>query len=188
MCGNGGRCLVQFAADMGINKNDFTFLAVDGEHEATITAKGMVALKMKDVPHIFNVNGKFIVDTGSPHYVTLTNDLMHQDVCKKGRDIRYSKEYEPDGINVNFVELRDKQDEISVRTYERGVEDETLSCGTGVTAAALVCFHNDNGFNRVGVHTKGGKLHVEYNKTENGFSNIWLIGPAEKVYEGTINL
>jgi diaminopimelate epimerase len=188
MCGNGGRCLAKFASDMGIAKTNYTFLAVDGEHQALINSDGTVSLKMKEVDRVSELNGHFILNTGSPHYITITNDVMHLDVFKKGREIRYSKEFEDEGINVNFVEQLNNADEIIVRTYERGVEDETFSCGTGVTAAALVCFHNDNGFNHVDVRTKGGRLHVEFDKTENGFENIWLIGPAERVFEGVINL
>jgi diaminopimelate epimerase len=188
MCGNGGRCLVKFAHDMGIVKTEYTFLAIDGVHKGSINTDGTVAIKMNDVNEVTEVAGKYILNTGSPHYVFITSDVMHMDVCKKGREIRYSKEFEKEGINVNFVEQLEEPDEIIVRTYERGVEDETLSCGTGVTAAALVCFHNDNGFNRVEVHTKGGRLGVEYEKLNNRYENIWLIGGAQKVFEGVINL
>ncbi len=188
MCGNGGRCLVKFASDLGISKTEYSFLAVDGAHQAVVQQGGDIALKMIDVPYVINVNGKFIVDTGSPHYVALSDDVMHIDVCKRGREIRYSKDFEAEGINVNFVEQLEKPDEIIVRTYERGVEEETFSCGTGVVASAIVCYHNDNGFNRVEVRTKGGQLQVEFNKMEDKFENIWLIGPAERVFEGVINL
>lgn len=188
MCGNGGRCLVKFASDIGIIKSEYSFLAVDGVHEATISLEGIVALKMSDVHRIDGVNGNFILNTGSPHYVILRNDVMDLDVFKRGRDIRYSREYEKEGINVNFVEQLEEPDEIIVRTYERGVEDETLSCGTGVTAAAIVCSHNENGFNHVGVQTRGGRLSVEYDKIGDSYQNVWLIGPAQKVFEGTIDL
>jgi diaminopimelate epimerase len=188
MCGNGGRCLTRFAADMGILKSDYTFLAIDGVHEASIETDGTIALKMKDVNSIKKVHGNFIVDTGSPHYVQVMDGVMQLDVDHRGSDIRYSREFAKEGINVNFVEELEKPDEILVRTYERGVEGETLSCGTGVTAAALVCSHNDNGFNRVEVQTRGGKLAVEYDCINGGYQNIWLIGPAEKVFEGTITV
>ena len=130
----------------------------------------------------------FVLNTGSPHFVKFEQDIMHLDVFKKGREIRYNHEFKDDGINVNFVEQTDHPAKIFVRTYERGVEDETYSCGTGVTACALVSFHNDNGFNHVDVQTKGGHLSVEFEKDGNHFSNIWLIGPAEKVFEGVIEL
>jgi diaminopimelate epimerase len=188
MCGNGGRCLTRFANDMGIIKSSYTFLAIDGVHESSIETNGTIALKMKDVEDIKTVRGSYILDTGSPHYVQVTGGVMQLDVPKKGAEIRNSREFAGEGINVNFVEETAEPDEILVRTYERGVEDETLSCGTGVTAAALVCSHNDNGFNRVEVLTKGGKLSVEYDHINGRYQNIWLIGPAEKVFEGTIEI
>ena len=188
MCGNGGRCLVKFASDMGISKSTYTFVAIDGPHEASIDLDGTVSLKMKDVNKVEYDHDHFILNTGSPHFVQLVPDVMHLDVVKKGREVRYSKEFEREGINVNFVELTDEPDKIIVRTYERGVEDETLSCGTGVTAAALVCSHNDNGFNGVDVKTKGGTLSVEFDKIEDSFKNIWLSGPAIKVFEGIVEI
>ncbi|ODT93367.1 MAG: diaminopimelate epimerase [Sphingobacteriales bacterium SCN 48-20] len=187
MCGNGGRCLVRFAYHLGIHRNEYKFLAVDGDHEAEIDTDGIVSLKMKDVDKIRRQNGDSILNTGSPHYVKVVSDVMDMDVYKKGRDIRYSKEYEQEGINVNFVE-QTGEDKIIVRTYERGVEDETYSCGTGVTAAAMVCYHNENGFNDVQVKTLGGKLNVEFDRIEERYINVWLSGPAEKVYDGKIEL
>jgi diaminopimelate epimerase len=189
LCGNGGRCMVKFAYNLGIHKSLYKFIAYDGEHEAEIDTDGIVSLKMNDVENIRKFHGDFILNTGSPHYIKMVNDVMNVDVYKKGHEIRYSKDFEQEGINVNFVEQMDDPDKIFVRTYERGVEDETLSCGTGVTAAALVCWHNDNGFNEVEVNTSGGKLSVEYDKhNDEGFSNIWLCGPAEKVFEGSIDI
>ncbi|TCZ74410.1 diaminopimelate epimerase [Flaviaesturariibacter aridisoli] len=188
MCGNGGRCLVKFAADMGLVQTDYRFLAADGPHEASIELDGLVALKMQDVTQIQHEGNDFVLDTGSPHFVHLTTDVMHKDMVRIGREIRNSPAYVKEGINVNFVEQTNQDDEIIVRTYERGVEDETLSCGTGVTAAALVCAHNENGFNRVEVRTKGGHLAVEYDKNGNHYTEIWLIGPAQRVFEGTIEM
>ena len=188
MCGNGGRCLVKFAQQMGIMRNTYKFLAIDGEHEASINMDGMVSLKMHDVDNVEYHRGHFILNTGSPHYVEMAADVMALDVVRKGREIRNSSEFEKEGINVNFVEQGEEADYIIVRTYERGVEDETLSCGTGVTAAALVCHHNDNGFNRVEVQTPGGYLSVEYDKIGDCYKNIWLNGPAEKVYDGSIEI
>jgi diaminopimelate epimerase len=187
MCGNGGRCLTQFAFDIGIDKTSFSFLAVDGPHEANINEK-VVALKMNDVNQVRHDHGDYILNTGSPHYVQFTNDVMHLDVYKKGKEIRHNKEFEKEGINVNFVEQTELTDRIIVRTYERGVEDETFSCGTGVTAAALLSAHNDSVFNRVEVKTKGGLLSVEYEKKGDTFKNIWLSGPAVKVFSGTIEI
>lgn len=188
MCGNGGRCLVRFAADMGVFKNTYHFIASDGPHEAEIDTDGTISLKMKDVSNISEYGADFLLDTGSPHYVKFTGDVMGYDVVKKGRDIRYSDQFTEQGINVNFVQQKNDH-EIIVRTYERGVEDETYSCGTGVTASALVCFHNETGYNDVTVFTKGGKLTVEYDRAANeSYSNIFLCGPAEKVYEGDIEV
>src|SRR4030095_16571672 len=188
MCGNGGRGIIKFAYHLGIHKNEYKFWSVDGEHDAEIDTDGTVSLKMKDVERVKKIHGDFILDTGSPHYIKLVNDVMNVDVYKKGRDIRYSKDFEQEGINVNFVEQAD-DDKIIVRTYERGVEDETYSCGTGVTAAALVCYHNENGFNDVEVKTLGGSLNIEFDRTdEDKYSNIWLCGPAEKVYQGSIEI
>ncbi len=188
MCGNGGRCLVKFAWQLGIHRGDYKFIAVDGEHEAEIDTDGIVSLKMKDVDDVKKRNGDFVLNTGSPHYVKLVNNVMDMDVFKKGHEIRYSKDYELEGINVNFVEQAN-DDKIIVRTYERGVEDETWSCGTGVTAAALVCYHNENGFNEVTVKTLGGSLSVEFERTEDDrYINIWLNGPAEKVFEGSVEI
>ncbi|MBL7743852.1 MAG: diaminopimelate epimerase [Chitinophagaceae bacterium] len=184
MCGNGGRCITKFAYHLGIHRVDYKFWAADGEHEAEIDPDGTVSLKMKNVDKVIRKHGDFMLNTGSPHYVKLVNDVMNEDVYKKGRDIRYSKDFEEEGINVNFVE-HIGDDEIIVRTYERGVEDETYSCGTGVTAAALVSYHNENGFNEVEVKTLGGTLSVEFDRLEDDrYINIWLTGPAEKVYEG----
>jgi len=187
MCGNGGRCLTKFAWDMGIHKDKYHFLAIDGEHEALIGERDWINLKMKNVDGIGNHHGDSVLDTGSPHYVKTVQDVMNMDVFKEGRSIRYSRDYEAAGINVNFVENDDNR--IIVRTYERGVEDETFSCGTGVTASALVFAHNDNGFNRVEVQTRGGHLAVEFDKTgEETFENIWLCGPATFVFKGQVEV
>ena len=179
--------MIKFAYALGIHRDMYRFIASDGEHEAEIDPDGIVSLKMKDVEKIRKVHGDFVLNTGSPHYVKIVNDVMELDVYKKGRDIRYSKDYEQEGINVNFVEQLAEVDHILVRTYERGVEDETFSCGTGVTAAALVCFHNENGYNDVEVKTLGGNLTVEFDRLdEDKFVNIWLCGPAERVFEGKV--
>lgn len=188
MCGNGGRCLVKFAWQQGIRKTMYHFIASDGEHDAEIDEDGTVSLKMKNVDTIKDYHGDFVLDTGSPHYVKMVTDVKSLDVFKKGVEIRYSPHFAVEGINVNFVEQK-KEDEIIVRTYERGVENETYSCGTGVTASALVCYHNERGFNDVTVQTKGGKLTVEFDRIDDDrFENIWLCGPAELVYEGHIEI
>lgn len=189
MCGNGGRCIVRFAYDLGIHKSSYHFLASDGEHEAEIeSGSNIINLKMKDVPGYQEHDGDYIVDTGSPHYIKFVSDVMDYDVVKHGTEIRYSEAFAKEGINVNFVEEKE-DDEIIVRTYERGVEDETFSCGTGVTACALVCHHNEMGYNDVTVITKGGKLVVKYDRDyHNAYTNIWLCGPAEKAFDGKIEI
>jgi diaminopimelate epimerase len=187
MCGNGGRCLVKFAGDIGMHKLVFNFKAVDGMHEAEME-KNLVKLKMQDVSEVKKHSSHYVLNTGSPHFVKFVNDILNVDVFETGGEIRHSKEFVKDGINVNFVESLD-EDSIYVRTYERGVEDETFSCGTGVTAAALVSAHNEKGFNRVKVKTPGGNLFVEFDKlNENNFVNIWLCGPAEFVFKGAIEI
>jgi len=186
LCGNGSRCLVRFAHDIGMHKNNYHFIASDGAHEAEIDVDGKISVKMKDVEDVREYHGDSILDTGSPHYVKIVSDVMDYDVFHKGMDIRHSPEFAKEGINVNFVEQK-RSDEIIVRTYERGVEDETLSCGTGVTASALVAYHNECGYNDVTVITRGGKLTVRFDRTPMGsFVNVWLSGPAEKVFEGDI--
>lgn len=188
MCGNGGRCLVKFAFDIGLVKDTYHFIAVDGEHDASVNGDGTVSLKMNDVERITTAGSDYMLNTGSPHFVQLTEGVMKKDVFNEGRAIRNSEAYREKGINVNFVERHKEGEGIIVRTYERGVEDETFSCGTGVTAAALVCHHNDSGLNEVPVQTLGGNLRVKYEKRGDSFTNIWLIGPAQKVFEGTVEL
>ena len=188
MCGNGGRCMIQFAYDLGIHKTEYIFLAVDGPHTAAIDTEKKVRLKMQDVTSVETHASYSILNTGSPHYVKFENDVRHIDVAKEGAEIRYSKAFEHTGVNVNFVENTGPYN-IYVRTYERGVEGETLSCGTGVTAAALVSAHNDRGFNELQITTNGGELSVEFNKIDDdNFTDIFLIGPAKFVFKGTINI
>lgn len=188
MCGNGGRCLVKFAEHKGIHRTIYKFVAIDGDHEAEIESDGEVSLKMADVSQVADHGTYSILNTGSPHFVKFAVDIMNVDVVETGREIRYSKEFAKEGINVNFVE-KQGEDSIYVRTYERGVEDETLSCGTGVTASALVNAHNEFGFNTVEVMTPGGKLSVEFDKIDDQhYRNIWLCGPATFVFTGTIDV
>lgn len=189
MCGNGGRCLVKFASHMGITAPSYRFIATDGPHDAKIDEKGMVSLKMKDVDMVTVENDHTILNTGSPHYVRFVTGIKNLDVVQEGRAIRYGAVFKKEGINVNFAEQLG-EDSIFVRTYERGVEDETLSCGTGVTAAAISLRPNPGGFNAVKVATPGGNLSVTFDAVDNGqaFRNVWLTGPAELVYKGEITL
>lgn len=184
-CGNGARCSVAFAHFLDIIEDKTTFTAIDGIHEAEIK-NGIVKLKMGDVSNINTVGNDFVLNTGSPHYVKYVEMLNNYNVYKTGNEIRNSETYKQEGINVNFVEkLSDK--ELFVRTYERGVEDETYSCGTGVTAAALTFMKNNNQ-TFVGVKVMGGQLKVYAEKDGEGFKNIWLEGPAVQVFKGDINL
>jgi len=188
MCGNGGRCIVRFAHDSGILKSEFLFIAVDGPHDASLEMDGTVRLKMKDVEQVESHTTFEFVDTGSPHVVKHISGIETFDVVNEGKAIRNSHNYKENGVNVNFVEVLE-DDRIYVRTYERGVEDETYSCGTGVTASALVNAHNERGFNHVDVQTNGGLLYVEFDKTgDTSFRNIWLAGPATRVFAGEILL
>lgn len=188
MCGNGGRCLVNFAYDQGLRQEEYSFIASDGTHKARMEEGQKVSLQMKDVSDIKTILTNFTLDTGSPHYVKFVKDVDAVDVVAEGKAIRNSKAYSKEGINVNFVQIL-SDDTFYVRTYERGVEDETYSCGTGVTAAAIASPSSHSGFNRIEIKTKGGALSVEYDKVGEGeFKNIWLGGPADFVFKGIIEV
>lgn len=185
MCGNGGRCIVAFAHFLGLFAKNCRFVAIDGLHEAAIQ-DGIVKLKMIDVSQISSDAENSVLNTGSPHFVQYVENLEAFPVYEKGKAIRNSETYRKDGINVNFVE-KTAADEIFVRTYERGVEDETYSCGTGATAAALT-FLKDSDASSVKVQVLGGQLTVYAEKMASGFCNIWLEGPAHQVFTGDIEL
>jgi diaminopimelate epimerase len=188
-CGNGARCAVAFAAKLGIPAEKVVFTAIDGLHEAE-TKDGLIYLKMGNVHETHIKGADFVLDTGSPHYIRFVENSLDLDVVHEGRKVRYAPEYQEEGINVNFVEIL-LQNEIEVTTYERGVEDETLSCGTGVTAAALAYAQQENLFGKqnVKIHTKGGKLQVSFERTgDSDFVDIYLIGPAQHVFDGEIQL
>lgn len=189
MCGNGGRCITAFAKQLGLISDKARFSATDGPHEATIDAAGTVSLKMQDVKSLEIGEDYFFLNTGSPHYVRFVKDLDAFDVSGEGRAIRNNERFHEEGTNVNFMEKKDE--DLFVRTYERGVEDETFSCGTGVTAAALVAAVTGlaTGRNNCRIRTKGGMLDVSYEKVlEQTFYNIWLKGPALKVFHGSITI
>ncbi|MFB5945778.1 diaminopimelate epimerase [Albibacterium profundi] len=185
MCGNGGRCMVAFAKKLNIIQDRADFIAVDGPHSASINDKGnWVSLKMQDVHQIDKIDKAYVLDTGSPHYVTTVDQLEELDVELEGSKIRNSDAYKRDGINVNFVSP-DPQGYF-VRTFERGVEGETLACGTGVTAVALA-MADQNGLQgdvQIPIRTKGGDLRIRFHANNGMFHNIFLEGPAEYVYEG----
>ena len=188
MCGNGGRCLVAFAKKLNVIENNTTFIATDGLHHATISADGLVSLQMIDVDAIQTTPEFSFLNTGSPHHVQLVEDLEQYNVKENGAAIRYSELYGKQGSNINFVKKIDATT-FSVRTYERGVEDETLACGTGVTAVAIAM--NATGkTNATSIHlnVEGGKLAVSFDKKDGHYTNIFLIGPAEFVFKGTIEI
>lgn len=188
MCGNGGRCIVAFAHALGIIQEETNFIAIDGCHDATIEANGLVSVEMKNVENIQHYQGYDILDTGSPHFVKWTDDVAVTDVFNQGRSIRNEARFSPGGINVNFV-CRTGVNAISVRTYERGVEDETLSCGTGVTAAAIAASGAATGNFTYEIETPGGRLEVSFEKpSADNAQKVILRGPAVSVFEGEVEL
>jgi len=188
-CGNGARCAVHFAKKIGIDLSQtIQFEAIDGLHEASIVGDS-VKLKMIDVNEIDKKGEAFELYTGSPHYIELSDDISSKHVISLGRSIRFSEPYKEKGINVNVLKEIDSN-HIAIATYERGVEDETLSCGTGATACALLWdFISPKALNEVFVKVKGGELSVQFERNnQGGYSNIYLIGPATKVYDGIIEV
>jgi diaminopimelate epimerase len=184
MCGNGGRCTAHFTFRSGIAGEKQKFLAFDGPHEAEII-DDIVRLQMSDVKVISKVKGNYFINTGSPHYVLFVKNAMETDVFNEGKRLRWSDDFKPAGTNVNFVEITEKG--IFVRTFERGVEEETLSCGTGVTASAIASVlsgHFD--INVINVKTLGGDLSVELKANKEIVTDIRLCGPATFVFEGMI--
>lgn len=182
MCGNGGRCISHFAKFLGIISEEATFEAADGMHQATVK-NDWVSLKMNDVEEITVSKDYVFLNTGSPHHVEIVSELKNFDVFNNGRNIR-NNIYGKEGSNVNFVEQNDDT-VFSVRTYERGVEDETLSCGTGVTAVALAMFETGKtSENTISLKTLGGELQVSFNKADVGYNNVYLEGPAIQVFNG----
>ncbi|WP_457270748.1 diaminopimelate epimerase [Pedobacter sp. UYEF25] len=189
MCGNGGRCIVAFANNLGMIQDETTFLAVDGPHYAKIAAEeDWVNLQMIDVETITQIENAFVVNTGSPHYVIVQNHLENFDVYTAGKTIRNSPMFISNGINVNFVE--EKEDGYFVRTYERGVEDETFACGTGVTAVALAMakLKNQMGQQNTNITALGGSLEIEFNYDGERFTDVFLCGPAKVVFQGKIQM
>ncbi|GAB3336279.1 diaminopimelate epimerase [Larkinella ripae] len=185
MCGNGGRCIVRFAHDLGLFEKETRFLAIDGEHLAVVDG-GNVSLKMSDVTAVDQQAEYAFLNTGSPHYVKLVEDVESMDVVAEGRRVRYSGTFAPGGTNANFIQSI-AENALYVRTYERGVEDETYSCGTGVTAAALVAHQQLGMQSPVAIKTVGGDLRVSFqNQEEGGFRQIYLTGPAVRVYRGSV--
>jgi diaminopimelate epimerase len=190
MCGNGGRCIVAFAKFLDIIKNTTKFLAVDGPHHAKISESGdWVSLEMIDVDTITKDAEAYVLNTGSPHYVKLVDDLQHKNVYQEGHAIRNNATYRANGINVNFVEPTEDGGYF-VRTFERGVEDETFACGTGVTAVALAMAQHNNqtGSIETPIKVLGGNLNIRFNYDGKVFTNIYLEGPAVQVFEGDVEI
>jgi diaminopimelate epimerase len=192
MCGNGGRCLVAFAHHLQVFDNQCVFNAIDGLHDAKMRSDGWVELKMIDVKNVEIGKDYFLMNTGSPHFVVFVEDLSDINIYEAGRQIRYSERFAKEGVNVNFVEINKTQTSIEVATYERGVEDETYSCGTGVTAAAIAFALRQNNTDlsvEVPIKTKGGDLEVRFvRNTEGVFSEVWLCGPAQRVFAGSVEI
>jgi diaminopimelate epimerase len=184
MCGNGGRCIVQFAYDLQLISKETTFIAVDGLHEAEVN-EATISLQMINVDSITaHEDGSVFMNTGSPHHVAFVENIDAFPIFDFGKNIRYSAQYAPGGTNVNVVEPI-SETSYKVRTYERGVEDETLSCGTGATAVALAMHYLGKATSTdLDIHVPGGQLKVSFKPTSGGYENVFLIGPAQFVFEG----
>lgn len=188
MCGNGGRCVVMFAKQLGIVDGTTRFLAIDGPHEGKILADGTVSIQMSNVAAINKDVDDYVLNTGSPHYVQQVPEVKTVNVYENGKAVRNSSNYRAEGINVNFVELV-SGDQLKVRTYERGVEDETYACGTGVTASAIAASQMQglpDGAYQYNIETLGGKLSVSYELFGGKATNVWLTGPAIMVFSGKV--
>ena len=186
MCGNGGRCIVAFAQKLGIVNNAATFIAVDGWHQATIDEKEIVSLQMKDVDVIKIEKEYVFLNTGSPHHVELVDNLKSFNVFENGLRIRNSDLYGTAGSNVNFVEQIAKN-HFALRIFERGVENETLSCGTGATAVAIAMnILGKTNENKIDLDVQGGKLKVTFEKESQRYKQVFLVGPATFVFKGEI--
>jgi diaminopimelate epimerase len=190
MCGNGGRCIAAFARKLGIIKSHTTFEGIDGPHEASILHTGEIRLKLKDVEGIEQLEDGYLLNTGSPHFVRFVKELDQIPVDQAGAEIRHQERFGQGGVNVNFVEAGPAANQIGVRTFERGVEGETWSCGTGVAAAAIAsCFHFGSDIFSYAVQTRGGQLHVEFKShSAQNYMEIYLTGPASHVYDGAIDI
>ena len=188
LCGNGSRCAVQFAHKMKICKDTGTFITTDGAHHFRVIDTDNVAVEMRDVHHPEKHGGNWFMNTGSPHLIIQVDDVDKVDVLTIGRKHRYDAVYIPiNGTNVNFVSETNKSGVFKVRTYERGVEGETLSCGTGVTAVALTMNLENKADSKAEIETRGGNLLVEFQRKGAHFTNIWLTGPAKYVFSGQIH-
>ncbi len=179
-CGNGSRAAVRFAENLGLVNHEARFLAADGPHEAWI-ASNSIKVRMKDVDKLVPTEFGFFLDTGSPHVVIPIDNITYADVDSIGKKVRHDPIFSPGGTNVNFASFN--ADVLQVRTFERGVEAETLSCGTGVTATALAATRYGK-CSPVQVQTPGGNLEVSFETDGKHFQKIYLTGAAINVFEG----
>jgi len=190
MCGNGGRCITAFANEIGLKKDKYVFMAIDGEHEAELELNNgeyWVKLQMIDVKEVEVGSSYLYLNTGSPHYVVFVEGLDHYPVVEEAKKIRYSERFKEKGTNVNFVEIINGI--LHIRTYERGCEEETLACGTGVTAAVLAAFHSGKIEKKImPVQAMGGKLSVSFERVGDVYKKVCLEGPAKMVYKGEIDV
>ena len=184
-CGNGGRCIAAFAVEEGLASQHIEYEAIDGIHKADVTKKSdneyLVSITMRDIEGFDLTDERLLINTGSPHYVTRVDNLMGFDVRKRGAAIRNNKNISKDGVNVDFMEIIDNQ--YHIRTFERGVEDETLACGTGVTASAIAAALWYGG-NNIDIRTTLATLNVKFEMSGNAIKNIVLTGPATHVFDG----
>jgi diaminopimelate epimerase len=188
MCGNGGRCATHFYYNYVDEKTEISFIAIDGPHKAIIE-NNQVSLQMMDVKDARSLDNAYELNTGSPHYVCQNEDNLTEEAFKaRAKTIRYNENYKEEGININFYKEMDER--LDVITYERGVEDITFSCGTGVTAVAIAhgLKHGLQGDQKIDIRTKGGNLSVKYYSGEDKFTNVWLTGPAEESFKGIVEL
>ena len=194
MCGNGGRCAIAYAVAQHISAKNPSMEGIDGIHHSAVDESGIVSLKMSDVADIQKTGDWHFLNTGSPHVVVVVDDVMSVDVFSSGKKIRNDLQFAPGGTNVNFIHLANNL--LDVRTYERGVEDETLSCGTGVTAAAIVTHYMGmipGDQHQLAINTPGGRLKVLFHpkwtgEHITGYHDIWLVGPAVHVFDGVVEL
>jgi diaminopimelate epimerase len=189
MCGNGGRCITAFARDLGLISDKAEFTGIDGLHHSLILENGLIRLRMKDVTEVSRLGDGYLMDTGSTHFVVFRDNTDETDVFGEGRRTRYQQRFGIAGTNVNFVQKL-TENSFRIRTYERGVEDETLACGTGAVASAISSYI-ENGTDKTSylVQARGGSLSVSFTpKNDGSFTDVWLEGPAEFVFRGKITV
>jgi diaminopimelate epimerase len=190
MCGNGARCITLFVNNLGLIKDKYTFTAIDGEHESILLSQNNAAVKMSEVMEVETGQDYYLMNTGSPHYVIFKDDLNNLDIISEARKIRYSERFKTEGVNVNFVSST--KNENTMRTYERGVEDETLACGTGTVAVAIAIAEKNNysmPHQQYFINSPGGKLKVTFDRNgKDLFTNVWLEGPVNKVFSGVYEM